>query len=212
MTKAQLHDYLQRADAFYEDAVRYTLPYSVEMLSDLSLEQIQTLQERLIEDKEQQEKKYLDENLAKRHERHAELMEDTLSDWAGPLTDTERQNVKTWAYALDDMRQHYIANQMRWQSKFIALLQANSHEVFAAPQAEFEPALYVLLAQADTLWPAPARENWEANLELAFNLLTQFQANLTQKQLNSVQQRLNKYSADFRHLSQQSRCQLAKAS
>lgn len=123
------------------------LPVALELLPQLSDEQVAQLIESLAERIQERADTFAEQGVEARREEGAESYHKQLKKWFGEVTAEQEAFIASWSDDMPDMTEHWIEYRVRWAEAFRhALTQRDDKDAFAA-------ALTPLFLAPETLRP-----------------------------------------------------------
>lgn len=127
----QLDAQLVEAESAVQNIVRQINPTALELLQQLSAEQVAGLYAAMEKDNREDRQKYLRPALSTQIAERAERLEKRLRPWLGGLNEVQRARVQQWASERREQNRLWLENRSRWQSAFRSALDQRESPQFA---------------------------------------------------------------------------------
>lgn len=170
---------------------------SVDILSQLTDQQVQDMLETLAEEERDDREDYAEESQEDVLEERFDFMADASKKLAGKLNDEQEAMIWQWAGSLHDMGASSLEQRNQWRDEFARALE-NRHD-----REQLERELTVLYTDPYRFWSDEYRANMEYNRAQTHQLLADLANSMTDKQRNRAVKRLRAIAGDFRALSKE---------
>lgn len=193
VTDAALQERTAEAKQAIAETAREITPSAIELLQGLDDKQVAEMNDAFAKDLRKRQQEYVKPPLAQQIKERGERMEKRLSDWLGPLSDTQKQRVVAWTNALGDQNTQWIANRAHWQQQFSAA-------VAQRKSAEFPQRIETLLVNRERLWTADYRKAYANTEAQARSLFVDLMAESTPQQRERLLKKIEGVRKDFNDL------------
>ncbi|MDJ0831982.1 MAG: DUF6279 family lipoprotein [Gammaproteobacteria bacterium] len=186
-----------RSQAFADILFRRLGPSMVELLQQLTDEQIEEMYVNFAAENAEFREKYIEQKVIKQRYKRAKDIRRFIERWTGPLDDDQRQLIREWSQDYQLMGAEFIQSRVDWQARLKLALQKRDNE------SEFEAAVLEIFAQrrmgrTDSYW-----NKFEFNQQLIKQLYLDIDQSLSESQRQRSIGKLNAYAQDFRELAAQ---------
>lgn len=185
---------LEDAERVYRAHAHLTVPLAVDLLQDMSGEQLAHLAAELDERNREYAEKYLDTEPAVRHEKRVERYLDRIERWTGDLSDEQVAMVDAAVLTMPETAETWLAYRRQQQRRLLDLLEARADEVelatfLAAWWMDFADRSEALVDRTENIRRASAR------------LALRLDASLTSRQRSQFVKRVAKLRRDLEGVS-----------
>ena len=185
---------LEDAERVYRAHARLTVPLAVDLLQDMSGEQLAHLAAELDERNREYVEKYLDTEPAVRHENRVERYLERIERWTGDLSDEQVAMVDAAVQTMPETAETWLAYRRQQQRRLLDLLQAHADE---AELATFLAAWWMDFADRSEALVDRTENMRRASARLALRL----DASLTSRQRSQFVKRVAKLRRDLEGVS-----------
>ncbi|HWH89051.1 MAG TPA: DUF6279 family lipoprotein [Pseudomonas sp.] len=193
VTDAALQERTAEAKQAIAETAREITPSAIELLQGLDDKQVAEMNDAFAKDLRKRQQEYVKPPLAQQIKERGERMEKRLTDWLGPLSDTQKQRVAAWSNALGDQNTQWIANRAHWQQQFSAA-------VAQRQSPEFPQRIETLLVNRERLWTADYRKAYTNTEAQARSLFVDLMAESTPQQRERLLKKIEGVRKDFNDL------------
>ena len=186
-----------RSQAFADILFRRLGPSMVELLQQLTDEQIEEMYINFAAENDEYREKYIVQKVVKQRYKRAKDIRKFIERWTGPLDFDQQQLIKDWSQEYQLMGAEFIQSRLDWQARLKLALDKRDNET------EFEQAVLELFAQRRMFRSESYWEKFEFNQQLLKQLYLDIDKSVTKSQRQSSIAKLNAYAQDFRELAAQ---------
>ncbi len=186
-----------RSQAFADILFRRLGPSMVELLQQLTDEQIEEMYINFAAENDEYREKYIEQKVVKQRYKRAKDIRKFIERWTGPLDFDQQQLIKDWSQEYQLMGAEFIQSRLDWQARLKLALDKRDNET------EFEQAVLELFAQRRMFRSESYWEKFEFNQQLLKQLYLDIDKSVTKSQRQSSIAKLNAYAQDFRELAAQ---------
>ncbi len=191
------HTFEQISD-IYQRSAQELSKITDALLPTLSDEQIQQVMQKLDEQSQEYQEKYLAVSKQQRIEDRADDMENFVSGIVGKLTEEQKQLLMQWSSDMTGLAAEGLLQQRFWQQAFAqALAQDRTNPANLDKLAEL---IFQELQPLNT----QHQKAEQTNRQLTEAMLAQLHGTLNDKQRTKLQKRLNHYQRDFLEIAENS--------
>lgn len=111
-------------------------PFFIQVLSQLTPEQRQHLQQQIENDNKEELDRYVDLTASERHEKANSNMQESASDLLGKLRPEQLQLIEQWAGEVQLNAEVYQVDRLAWQKRFFTLMSESKNTDFIPRMAQ----------------------------------------------------------------------------
>ncbi len=186
----------QQANQFSQSILQALYPDSLDMMRELSDQQVNTIVEKLREEIQQQQTEYSREKGADYLEQRQTRMEKFVARWIGDLTSEQEELVAKWNTQVVNTQEYWLQGRARWIEQFEQALLKRSTQ-------DFKQQLHQLFFNVDQLRPTEYHAAFKANMDNALTFIVALQPSLTDKQQKHLYRELDQWINQFDRLASQ---------
>ena len=198
MTVEQLEESYHNLRDSWQRIVIKTLPAAVDIISNLSDQQINGFFEMLMEKEGDDAKAIKSGTSARTVEKREAYVSKKIVDVIGQLNAPQKTLIAQWARSMKPTKELSLVQAIKWRTSMQAAV-AERHD-----EQQLEKTLMVLFANPDQLRSASYRRVIEKNTHLVMQLLFDLNQTLTNQQRSKLVKKLKGFIEDFRDLSDRS--------
>lgn len=198
---AQLSVLMDEARAAQQRIAEQISPSLIELLQDLSPEQVAQLRSELDEKTLELQKKYTQPPLVEQISERSKRLEKRLKPWFGDLSAEQQARIQSWSVAQGEQNSLWLDDRARWQGELFSALDERQASTFA-------PRLSRLLHQPESLQDATYRQAFQRSRDALTALFSDLLASAQPQQRSHLQKRLREVRDDFN----KSRCDASPVS
>jgi hypothetical protein len=172
-------------------------PGYIELAATLTDRQVRELLENLEREDEKTWLEHSQRTSADRFEARERAVRRHVERFTGPLTVTQREIVRDYAWNARPFMFEWRENRRRWREELAATLPLR-----AAPGEAYTTRMHVLLAEPDRLWTPEYRTALATSRAELLDLLLELDATLSPKQRARAERRLLELAGELRDLAQ----------
>ena len=172
-------------------------PGYIDLATTLTDRQVRELLENLERADEKTWLEHSQRTSAERFEARERAVRRQVERITGPLTATQREIVREYAWSARSFMFEWRENRRRWREELAAALQGR-----ATSDEAFRTRMQVLLAEPDRLWTPEYRAALATSRAELLDLLLQLDATLSAKQRTRAERRLLALAGELRDLAQ----------
>lgn len=191
LTLADLRDYAETAETFWDALAQSLVPDTAAMLASLDDEQVAELFDDFADKNAELYEKYVEPDMAVRQEQRVERTEKRLRRWFGRLNSEQRDLLHDWSRDLIPVSGAWIENRELWQAELRTVLAVrDQHE-------QFEDEIRRLLTAASNLRDDDFNMAVAANRDRTLEMFVELYASGSDRQQQRLQNRLQSLANDF---------------
>ena len=137
MSEEQVLYLFDDAEALWTSLLQESLPSLLTISMDFNEKQLQEIDDALLADIEDLNKKYGSKSEKQRREFFRDKVHDTLKDWLGSVTDEQEEMIRTWSATRRDTTDGWLDNRRKWRLKFMELLNNRQTASYMADMSIF---------------------------------------------------------------------------
>jgi len=172
-----------------------TLPAAVDIISNLTDEQVNDFLKMLIEKEGDDAKKIEKGTHVRTVKKREAYVSKKIVDVIGKLNEDQKSLIAQWALSMKPTQELSLAQAIQWRTRMQTVLAERHNE------QQMEDNLMVLFANPEQLRSASYRRVIEKNKRLIMQLLFDLNRTLTNQQRSKLIKKLQSYINDFRDLS-----------
>ena len=195
ITVGQLEEFSNNLRDSWQRIVIKTLPAAVDIISNLTDEQVNDFLKMLIEKEGDDAKKIEKGTHVRTVKKREAYVSKKIVDVIGKLNEDQKSLIAQWALSMKPTKELSLAQAIQWRTRMQTVL-AERHN-----KQQLENNLMVLFANPDQLRSASYRRVIEKNKRLIMQLLFDLNRTLTNQQRSKLIKKLQSYINDFRDLS-----------
>lgn len=187
----------QQISVFYETLLAQLAPDAASLMAQLTPEQANAMLTTLAKQDKERMEDYSELSAAERVVEIEENLRDSLRDWVGRLTSSQRALVKEWAAAIKDTTEQRMIYRKAWR-------EAMAFELEVAALDNNQQGLEQLITNGQQFQSETLRQLYQHNAAQSERFLIALYESLSTRQKQKLINRLNDYIDDFNDLNQQS--------
>ncbi|NVJ51711.1 MAG: hypothetical protein HWE11_15075 [Gammaproteobacteria bacterium] len=187
----------QQISVFYETLLAQLAPDAASLMAQLTPEQANAMLTTLAKQDKERMEEYSELSAAERVVEIEENLRDSLRDWVGRLTSSQRALVKEWAAAIKDTTEQRMIYRKAWR-------EAMAFELEVAALDNNQQGLEQLITNGQQFQSETLRQLYQHNAAQSERFLIALYESLSARQKQKLINRLNDYIDDFNDLNQQS--------
>ncbi|NVK88963.1 MAG: hypothetical protein HWE13_12585 [Gammaproteobacteria bacterium] len=187
----------QQISVFYETLLAQLAPDAASLMAQLTPEQANAMLTTLAKQDKERMEDYSELSAAERVVEIEENLRDSLRDWVGRLTSSQRALVKEWAAAIKDTTEQRMIYRKAWR-------EAMAFELEVAALDNNQQGLEQLITNGQQFQSETLRQLYQHNAAQSERFLIALYESLSARQKQKLINRLNDYIDDFNDLNQQS--------
>ena len=195
ITVGQLEEFSNNLRDSWQRIVIKTLPAAVDIISNLTDEQVNDFLKMLIEKEGDDAKKIEKGTHVRTVKKREAYVSKKIVDVIGKLNEDQKSLIAQWALSMKPTQELSLAQAIQWRTRMQTVLAERHNE------QQLENNLMVLFANPDQLRSASYRRVIEKNKRLIMQLLFDLNQTLTNQQRSKLVKKLQSYINDFRDLS-----------
>ena len=195
ITVGQLEEFSNNLRDSWQRIVIKTLPAAVDIISNLTDEQVNDFLKMLIEKEGDDAKKIEKGTHVRTVKKREAYVSKKIVDVIGKLNEDQKSLIAQWALSMKPTQELSLAQAIQWRTRMQTVL-AERHN-----KQQLENNLMELFANPDQLRSASYRRVIEKNKRLIMQLLFDLNRTLTNQQRSKLIKKLQSYINDFRDLS-----------
>ena len=195
ITVDQLEEFSNNLRDSWQRIVIKTLPAAVDIISNLTDEQVNDFLKMLIEKEGDDAKKIEKGTHVRTVKKREAYVSKKIVDVIGKLNEDQKSLIAQWALSMKPTKELSLAQAIQWRTRMQTVLAERHNE------QQLENNLMVLFANPDQLRSASYRRVIEKNKRLIMQLLFDLNQTLTKQQRSKLVKKLQSYINDFRDLS-----------
>ena len=195
ITVGQLEEFSNNLRDSWQRIVIKTLPAAVDIISNLTDEQVNDFLKMLIEKEGDDAKKIEKGTHVRTVKKREAYVSKKIVDVIGKLNEDQKSLIAQWALSMKPTQELSLAQAIQWRTRMQTVLAERHNE------QQMEDNLMVLFANPEQLRSASYRRVIEKNKRLIMQLLFDLNRILTNKQRSKLIKKLQSYINDFRDLS-----------
>ena len=194
-TVGQLEESYNNLRDSWQRIVIKTLPAAVDIISNLTDEQVNDFLKMLIEKEGDDAKKIEKGTHVRTVKKREAYVSKKIVDVIGKLNEDQKSLIAQWALSMKPTQELSLAQAIQWRTRMQTVLAERHNE------QQMEDNLMVLFANPEQLRSASYRRVIEKNKRLIMQLLFDLNRTLTNQQRSKLIKKLQSYINDFRDLS-----------
>ena len=195
ITVEQLEESYNNLRDSWQRIVIKTLPAAVDIISNLTDEQVNDFLKMLIEKEGDDAKKIEKGTHVRTVKKREAYVSKKIVDVIGKLNEDQKSLIAQWALSMKPTQELSLAQAIQWRTRMQTVLAERHNE------QQMEDNLMVLFANPEQLRSASYRRVIEKNKRLIMQLLFDLNRTLTNQQRSKLIKKLQSYINDFRDLS-----------
>ena len=195
ITVGQLEEFSNNLRDSWQRIVIKTLPAAVDIISNLTDEQVNDFLKMLIEKEGDDAKKIEKGTHVRTVKKREAYVSKKIVDVIGKLNEDQKSLSAQWALSMKPTQELSLAQAIQWRTRMQTVLAERHNE------QQMEDNLMVLFANPEQLRSASYRRVIEKNKRLIMQLLFDLNRTLTNQQRSKLIKKLQSYINDFRDLS-----------
>ena len=195
ITVGQLEEFSNNLRDSWQRIVIKTLPAAVDIISNLTDEQVNDFLKMLIEKEGDDAKKIEKGTHVRTVKKREAYVSKKIVDVIGKLNKDQKSLIAQWALSMKPTQELSLAQAIQWRTRMQTVLAERHNE------QQMEDNLMVLFANPEQLRSASYRRVIEKNKRLIMQLLFDLNRTLTNQQRSKLIKKLQSYINDFRDLS-----------
>ena len=195
ITVGQLEEFSNNLRDSWQRIVIKTLPAAVDIISNLTDEQVNDFLKMLIEKEGDDAKKIEKGTHVRTVKKREAYVSKKIVDVIGKLNEDQKSLIAQWALSMKPTQELSLAQAIQWRTRMQTVLAERHNE------QQMEDNLMVLFANPEQLRSASYRRVIEKNKRLIMQLLFDLNRALTNQQRSKLIKKLQSYINDFRDLS-----------
>ena len=195
ITVGQLEEFSNNLRDSWQRIVIKTLPAAVDIISNLTDEQVNDFLKMLIEKEGDDAKKIEKGTHVRTVKKREAYVSKKIVDVIGKLNEDQKSLIAQWALSMKPTQELSLAQAIQWRTRMQTVLAERHNE------QQMEDNLMVLFANPEQLRSASYRRVIEKNKRLIMQLLFDLNQTLTNQQRSKLVKKLQSYINDFRDLS-----------
>ena len=195
ITVDQLEEFSNNLRDSWQRIVIKTLPAAVDIISNLTDEQVNDFLKMLIEKEGDDAKKIEKGTHVRTVKKREAYVSKKIVDVIGKLNEDQKSLIAQWALSMKPTQELSLAQAIQWRTRMQTVLAERHNE------QQMEDNLMVLFANPEQLRSASYRRVIEKNKRLIMQLLFDLNRTLTNQQRSKLIKKLQSYINDFRDLS-----------
>ena len=195
ITVGQLEEFSNNLRDSWQRIVIKTLPAAVDIISNLTDEQVNDFLKMLIEKEGDDAKKIEKGTNARTLKKREAYVSKKIVGVIGKLNEDQKSLIAQWALSMKPTQELSLAQAIQWRTRMQTVLAERHNE------QQMEDNLMVLFANPEQLRSASYRRVIEKNKRLIMQLLFDLNRTLTNQQRSKLIKKLQSYINDFRDLS-----------
>ena len=195
ITVGQLEESYNNLRDSWQRIVIKTLPAAVDIISNLTDEQVNDFLKMLIEKEGDDAKKIEKGTHVRTVKKREAYVSKKIVDVIGKLNEDQKSLIAQWALSMKPTQELSLAQAIQWRTRMQTVLAERHNE------QQMEDNLMVLFANPEQLRSASYRRVIEKNKRLIMQLLFDLNRTLTNQQRSKLIKKLQSYINDFRDLS-----------
>jgi hypothetical protein len=195
ITVGQLEEFSNNLRDSWQRIVIKTLPAAVDIISNLTDEQVNDFLKMLIEKEGDDAKKIEKGTHVRTVKKREAYVSKKIVDVIGELNEDQKSLIAQWALSMKPTQELSLAQAIQWRTRMQTVLAERHNE------QQMEDNLMVLFANPEQLRSASYRRVIEKNKRLIMQLLFDLNRTLTNQQRSKLIKKLQSYINDFRDLS-----------
>ena len=195
ITVGQLEEFSNNLRDSWQRIVIKTLPAAVDIISNLTDEQVNDFLKMLIEKEGDDAKKIEKGTHVRTVKKREAYVSKKIVDVIGKLNEDQKSLIAQWALSMKPTQELSLAQAIQWRTRMQTVLAERHNE------QQMEDNLMVLFANPEQLRSASYRRVIEKNKRLIMQLLFDLNRTLTNQQRSKLIKKLQSYINDFRDLS-----------
>ena len=195
ITVGQLEEFSNNLRDSWQRIVIKTLPAAVDIISNLTDEQVNDFLKMLIEKEGDDAKKIEKGTHVRTVKKREAYVSKKIVDVIGKLNEDQKSLIAQWALSMKPTNELSLAQAIQWRTRMQTVLAERHNE------QQMEDNLMVLFANPEQLRSASYRRVIEKNKRLIMQLLFDLNRTLTKQQRSKLVKKLQSYINDFRDLS-----------
>ena len=195
ITVGQLEEFSNNLRDSWQRIVIKTLPAAVDIISNLTDEQVNDFLKMLIEKEGDDAKKIEKGTHVRTVKKREAYVSKKIVGVIGKLNEDQKSLIAQWALSMKPTQELSLAQAIQWRTRMQTVLAERHNE------QQMEDNLMVLFANPEQLRSASYRRVIEKNKRLIMQLLFDLNRTLTNQQRSKLIKKLQSYINDFRDLS-----------
>ena len=195
ITVGQLEEFSNNLRDSWQRIVIKTLPAAVDIISNLTDEQVNDFLKMLIEKEGDDAKKIEKGTHVRTVKKREAYVSKKIVDVIGKLNEDQKSLIAQWGLSMKPTQELSLAQAIQWRTRMQTVLAERHNE------QQMEDNLMVLFANPEQLRSASYRRVIEKNKRLIMQLLFDLNRTLTNQQRSKLIKKLQSYINDFRDLS-----------
>ena len=195
ITVGQLEEFSNNLRDSWQRIVIKTLPAAVDIISNLTDEQVNDFLKMLIEKEGDDAKKIEKGTHVRTVKKREAYVSKKIVDVIGKLNEDQKSLIAQWALSMKPTQELSLAQAIQWRTRMQTVLTERHNK------QQMEDNLMVLFANPEQLRSASYRRVIEKNKRLIMQLLFDLNRTLTNQQRSKLSKKLQSYINDFRDLS-----------
>lgn len=195
ITVGQLEEFSNNLRDSWQRIVIKTLPAAVDIISNLTDEQVNDFLKMLIEKEGDDAKKIEKGTHVRTVKKREAYVSKKIVDVIGKLNEDQKSLIAQWALSMKPTQELSLAQAIQWRTRMQTVLTERHNK------QQMEDNLMVLFANPEQLRSASYRRVIEKNKRLIMQLLFDLNRTLTNQQRSKLIKKLQSYINDFRDLS-----------
>lgn len=169
-------------------------PSAVELLRQLSDQQVTEMEAAFAKDTRKHEADFVDQPLAEQIKDRAQRMEKRLNPWIGKLSKAQSARVTQWSTSLGEQNRLWIDNRTHWQAQLLSAVKQRQ-------AADFDQKIAKLLQDRETFWTPEYRQAYDHTEQAAISLIVDLMAQSSPEQRQKLLTKIADVRQDFTQLS-----------
>ena len=187
---AQLLEQFAQFDAALKRIGVEITPTAIELLQDLSEQQVSDLYAAIDEDNQEDRQDFLDPPLATQISERQTRMQERLRPWLGRLNNAQVEHIAAWANGLGEQNRLWLENRQLWQAEL--------REVVAErDDADFAERVPRLLQQRESFYSEEYRASYGRSRQALATLFSQLLSSSDEAQRERLSHRLRDLRRDL---------------
>ncbi|WP_167145374.1 DUF6279 family lipoprotein [Pseudomonas sp. OTU750018] len=187
---AQLLEQFAQFDAALNRIGVEITPTAIELLQDLSEQQVNELYAAMDEDNLEDRQDFLDPPLATQISERQTRMQERLRPWLGRLNSAQTEHIATWANSLGEQNRLWLENRQLWQAELRKV-------VAERDSADFAERVTRLLQQRESFYSDEYRASYGRSRQALATLFSQLLSNSDEAQRERLSHRLRDLRRDL---------------
>lgn len=192
---SQLLEQFSQFDAALKRISVEITPTAIELLQDLSEQQVSEFYAALDEDNLEDRQDFLDPPLPLQISERRERMQERLKPWLGRLNSAQKEHIANWANGLGEQNRLWLENRQLWQAELRQVVAERG-------SADFAEQLTLLLQQRESFYSNEYRASYHRSRQALATLFSQLLSSSDKAQ----RERLNHRLRDLRRDLAEQRC------